>query len=1551
MSLPNGEAGLAPGIQFGVSGDGSLAGLATRTQDNVSDVLKQQMQGSAGWGSASSILFSGLSPDGKTPFPVLILKAILGALYTAINDVSSLEHSAVSLIETVLQDGEAVVEDVLGAFEALGKGIGNFFAGLLGLLGGPPAVNTGGGTATPNTPQTLQQLAGYLGTSTPLPASVLSTVKPGASPNVQPDSAFTSNFASGASPFGDVQGHGQWFWDGYQGPNHPGSVRTKRSGLVTVFWLTGTYQVNNTNPPADIREYWLTPDASFIKDNSFAVSGEGFNQGIDAQFFEFVPVFYGACMFPMKSTITQGTLNLVQQIKATPGPFILTGWSQGAHVISNVYDLLRYGKYNDGGSSLTDLSMMDRRQDLLAGIALGNPRRQQGWTFPELRDPVPGNAGVNSVRLADCEPLWWEMTAAGDPASSVPLTGDLGGWMRLLWNAIVERGNAGGSEYIAAIEDFLSSGDWVRLIELIVDPFEIPVFIAAVETFFQLGVHDSYWLAQPLAGNGDIRTFGEIACDYINSFAYKAHPVEGGQRRQFVGTPFAVDGDNEEVIVAGASVMWENIVATGEQISVAVNAYDVNNKLIGRVDAFDIDGNPITAIVDPEPSSNFEWVTLQAEFAMPAGAKTACLLFDVAPEAMILGKVWFGASLFEVTNLFAGALVNSTGLMLGANQVVGALGEADMLTAQLNYLNGLASAATGTNITGAQLSTALNAIGQVALNAQQALLLSISNAQVLSPANRPHYETGGLVGDVTFPQSDYGGAVTTVASGTTIAGLMTCQQAGGKKFIEFLAKNVGAGSGVYINTYAIDPTTGAWANTWTSPDISSSLSTGSVGVVAVFIDDDDAVPTTVAELVAVEIVVQSTSISVGTANNSYPNKTSVPPNWGATRTTSTSGGVSPSSLTQSQFSFGATRPFILFGTSDVIPIYQAPNQWMQENAGLYRIPLSANDGDLLDAVALAAGGGGGAAHVGSSGILGIGATPTTNGQGGQCGAWATQEFVYGTDIPLAVTELIGIIGAAGPIGVAGGDTILGYGLNTPAFDAAGDSAVGSGSGGAESVVIDWGHLLDVAATAVVVPAVVLQRGSRHTVAASIGDTPLALLGGIQFYTSGGTSFGQLFFFGLIAPPTGEQQITLAVGGSAGSSAYVAATSLSYKDVSSFGPVLLTRGTTTSATQTVASDDAHRLVQAFASIGASFSGYSQTQRYAVAGSAHNLPMIVGDALGDTVTNFAATSSSPGFGGAALVLNPTLSVELLRAPGGPAGGAAGHFNAANSNTTIKGIGPGHKQFEGRLYVGGGDVVVSAYPGNKPGGGGTAGTAGFPTGYPGADGMLSVTTKQGSSGTISGIGGGGGSELSVTYEATGLGSETTTSTELGWTHASDGGPTCGVVLYGAVLFSNGEVDVECLYGSAGFDRILASDTYYNAAGSGLFLFVFGLIGPASGSQTVAIETSGTATIEWLSGGSVSYQNVGDFGNFITNSGHSNAPSIPALTASAGQMVIGGFAGNGHVLNSFTQTSRWSQTNLASLPMVIGDASGPGSVAFGASTSAVDYWGAASGLILPVS
>jgi hypothetical protein len=130
-------------------------------------------------------------------------------------------------------------------------------------------------------------------------------------------------------------------------------------------------------------------------------------KAVDPALFTWEPIDYPASAFPMDASAAQGVANLVNRINARPGKFALLGYSQGALVISKVYEELRSG------------SLQNRRQDFVAGVALGNPMRESGHTIPGGTDP--GGHGITAQRLVGSEDLWWDFCSPND---TICTTGD-----------------------------------------------------------------------------------------------------------------------------------------------------------------------------------------------------------------------------------------------------------------------------------------------------------------------------------------------------------------------------------------------------------------------------------------------------------------------------------------------------------------------------------------------------------------------------------------------------------------------------------------------------------------------------------------------------------------------------------------------------------------------------------------------------------------------------------------------------------------------------------------------------------------------------------------------------------------------------------------------------------------------------------------------------------------------------------------------------------------------------------------------------------------------
>lgn len=232
---------------------------------------------------------------------------------------------------------------------------------------------------------------------------------------------------------------------------------------------------------------------------SGAPTDNWFKSNLDDRF-QWIAVTYKADIYPMKESVAQGVTNLINHINARKGPFVLVGYSQGAGIVANVYDAIRYG------------SLKPRRADFLGGVAFGNPRRQAEHTFPHCPNPgghgIAGEAYPNLLR--DCEKLWWDFAVPGDPAACTE-DSEAGQWESAPYQTLL-------SNY---------TGDIHEMLALVGGG--IPNAMLAVELahgirnlfygFVTSGAHAQYQNRAYHPLPGDPRSCIEIARDYINHLA------------------------------------------------------------------------------------------------------------------------------------------------------------------------------------------------------------------------------------------------------------------------------------------------------------------------------------------------------------------------------------------------------------------------------------------------------------------------------------------------------------------------------------------------------------------------------------------------------------------------------------------------------------------------------------------------------------------------------------------------------------------------------------------------------------------------------------------------------------------------------------------------------------------------------------------------------------------------------------------------------------------------------------------------------------------------
>lgn len=204
-------------------------------------------------------------------------------------------------------------------------------------------------------------------------------------------------------------------------------------------------------------------------------------------------------------------------------------------------------------------------------------------------------------------------------------------------------------------------------------------------------------------------------------------------------------------------------------------------------------------------------------------------------------------------------------------------------------------------------------------------------------------------------------------------------------------------------------------------------------------------------------------------------------------------------------------------------------------------------------------------------------------------------------------------------------------VHAPAFDAVGAAYAGISS------TPSWLETIAANAAAILVGANINSASAPATLTATVGSTPMTLLQNLAMPSGG----GRVVIFGLLAPPTGSQTVTISIGSHGSGSVFTAANSASYINVSSFGTVATNTGTGTALSLSVPSSAGQRVFQIFGNAvsSGSLSGYNQTSRYNQPyTSGTNFPTVMGDAAGAATVSFSATGSSGAWAGAGVPLIP-------------------------------------------------------------------------------------------------------------------------------------------------------------------------------------------------------------------------------------------------------------------------------------------------------------------------
>lgn len=197
---------------------------------------------------------------------------------------------------------------------------------------------------------------------------------------------------------------------------------------------------------------WVIPgldDQVYFWDG--APANDPFYRMVDQSLWNTKRIEFANSAFPMSVSIAEGVKRTIDMINDTPGAFALGGYSQGAAVVSRVYDEIRFG------------SLKHRKPDLLAGVTFGNPNREAGHLWPGA-NPVPGWDTPNdfmshgcfplSQRLKNTETLWWDFSNENEIISAVPTSQQGIDWVSIVGTFL---NGFNGRDWAAFVQSQLSN--------------------------------------------------------------------------------------------------------------------------------------------------------------------------------------------------------------------------------------------------------------------------------------------------------------------------------------------------------------------------------------------------------------------------------------------------------------------------------------------------------------------------------------------------------------------------------------------------------------------------------------------------------------------------------------------------------------------------------------------------------------------------------------------------------------------------------------------------------------------------------------------------------------------------------------------------------------------------------------------------------------------------------------------------------------------------------------------------------------------------------------
>lgn len=568
-----------------------------------------------------------------------------------------------------------------------------------------------------------------------------------------------------------VEGNPEWCWD-FPGPEgstvaSQGCVRTKRNGLLTVYYVGGTWEQAEGSGGQGV----VDPQALL----------DALNDGnLDWTRVEWVNIPYPGTNQFVQDSIDEGAASVAAQINLTPGKFVLAGGSQGANVISQVYDELRSG------------SLTGRNSDLVLGVAMSNPRRQQGRGWPGGPVYCTSGRGLVEPNLTGTETRWWEWSVsagtypANDSTTGVTYQyGDIAGCC-----PDTPAGDAAREAYAIALAGSPTAAQQSTYRSA----------YQAINNGTGPAHSQSPMVVQPLLSEGDHRTFLQIVMDQVDTLSGSVTPPAATRRELPVGDPVAVTPG--QVVTAAARAQWINVACSGPAILVKVRVYDSGDQVI--TDVTDVNAT----ISNPAAQSTYQ--TLSGEFIMPAGAATAQMVLDVEADAMESGTVWFADAVFgdmdpqsatpqsvlASTQQMADALASNpfAAGMLSLGQANGSSGNVavDLLGGVQSFVDLLCGTATGQESPGSSPTTLLDGVGAAVGAVTEGASSSPFAAGILGMGG----STGNLVADAFTGLQSFVDSLCGAATGQTSTNTTPSTMLGGFGAVNQSVDNSAFASGV-----------------------------------------------------------------------------------------------------------------------------------------------------------------------------------------------------------------------------------------------------------------------------------------------------------------------------------------------------------------------------------------------------------------------------------------------------------------------------------------------------------------------------------------------------------------------------------------------------------------------------------------------------------------------------------------------------------------------------------------------------------------------------------